>query len=171
MTKWLNDFYCFFIRWPCKSTTSSTIITSTAIHTLLSIHSILTYTDTCTQQHIMMYADNTQCAAYIDELSSYSLSVIPYRRSAPSSWSALPCDTHRWWCSRSSLAVCPRWFVLVNSAGTMLQYLAKYNVWQICPIVCFWHTAVCVCIYICICVCVDLLRISVCMCVCVCVTL
>ena len=45
---------------------------STAIHTLLLIHTVLTYTDTCIQHIIIMHTDNTQCAVYIDELSSYS---------------------------------------------------------------------------------------------------
>ena len=33
---------------------------------------------------IIMHTDNTQCAVYTDELSSYSPPVIPYIRSAPS---------------------------------------------------------------------------------------
>ena len=121
MTKWLNDFYCFFIRWPCKSTTSSTIITSTAIHTLLSIHTILTYTDTCIQTYNNnAYRQHTVRCIHWRTIFIFSPSHSIYKVSTIS-WSVLPCDTLTDGdVARFSLALGPRW--LLVSAGKQCWY-------------------------------------------------
>ena len=58
------------------------IITWHTFYSLLTQKHTTTYNDVCKQQHSVLHT--------FDELSPFSLSIIPYRRSAPSSWSALP---------------------------------------------------------------------------------
>ena len=164
MTKWLNDFYCFFIRWPCKSTTSSTIITSTAIHTLLLIHTILTYTDTCIQTYNNnAYRQHTVRCIHWRTIFIFS-PVIPYIRSAPSLGPCCLRYSQRW-CSPGQLGTRPP-LILVVLANVLIQcYNIWRKVWQICP--CFRHFVVCVCIYVCSCLWIFLGLICVCVCVCV----
>ena len=119
MTKWLNDFYCFFIRWPCKSTTSSTIITSTAIHTLLLIHTILTYTDTCIQTYNNnAYSQHTVRCIHWRTIFIFS-PVIPYIRSAPSLGPCCLRYSQRW-CSPGQLGTRPP--LILVSAGKQCWY-------------------------------------------------
>ena len=142
---------CF--RWPCRSTTSSTTITSTAIHNHYLAYIPTPYLHRYIQQHIMMYANNnTVCCIHLTNyLHFLSHSSHTEGQRHPLGPRCLD-NTHRWWCSRSSLSEWPRWFVLVNSVEyNMLQYLAKYNVWQICVQLCVSGTLLCLCLYLYLC--------------------
>ena len=148
-------FIAFCFRWPSyRSTTSSTIITSTAIHNHYLAYIPTHYLHRNIQQHIRMYANNiTVCCIHLTKLSPFSLSFIPYRRSAPSSWSALSLTIlHRWWCSRSQL-------VMIDPADLVSKSVKLQYVWQITmcdKYVCYRHTTVFVQIFS---------ELSVCMCV------
>ena len=141
--------YCY--RWPCGApplvlpVLRYIIITCTYIPTHYLHRNI--------QQHIRMYANNnTVCCIHLTNyLHFLSQSSHTEGQRHPLGPRCLD-NTHRWWCSRSSLSVWPRWFVLVNSAGTIC-----YNIWRntMCDKyvsnMCVSGTLLCLCLYLYLC--------------------
>ena len=150
--------YCY--RWPCRSTTSST--TSTAIHNHYLAYIPTHYLHRNIQQHIRMYANNiTVCCIHLTNYLHF------LSHSSHTKGQRHPLGPRFPWQyftdgddSRSSLSWLTPLSCVSNSVEyNILQYVAKYNVWQICvKYVCFWHTAVFVFVQI-------FSEFSVCMCV------